>query len=136
MNELRVDIPRYSLYTPYPGTPLFTRLLAEDRILSFNWDDYDTMHVVIQPAQMTPEELYEGFKWAYRETFRWDISVRRTGGPALDLRRQLRRQPDLPDLRRAPLPRGALRAPYSLETPGVAPDPALYSCPEGEPEAA
>jgi len=78
--DLKVDIPRYSIYTPYPGTPLFNRLLAEKRILSFNWDDYDTMHVVFQPAKMTPDELYDGFKWAYRETFRLNHVLRRVAG--------------------------------------------------------
>ncbi len=78
--DLKVDIPRYSIYTPYPGTTLFKRLLAENRILSFNWDDYDTMHVVYQPALMTPRQLYDGFKWAYRETFRIPHVVRRVAG--------------------------------------------------------
>ena len=54
---------------------------AEERILSYNWDDYDTMHVVIKPAQMTPEELYRGFKWAYRETFRLHRVVKRVSRP-------------------------------------------------------
>ena len=84
VQELGIDIPRYSLYTPYPGTPLFQRLMKEQRILSFNWNDYDTMHVVIQPAQMSPEELYTGFKRAYRETFK----IRRIAGRVarMDLR--------------------------------------------------
>ena len=83
VNELRVDIPRYSLYTPYPGTTLFTRLHAEGRILSYNWNDYDTMHAVIQPAQMTPTQLYDGFKWAYRETFKAGSALRRVTGLGL-----------------------------------------------------
>ena len=77
--DLRIDIPRYSLYTPYPGTALFKRMRAEQRILSFNWEDYDTMHVVIQPMKMTPWELYDGFKWAYRETFRYRHALKRVG---------------------------------------------------------
>ena len=81
VQALGVDIPRYSLYTPYPGTALFQRMMEERRILSFNWDDYDTMHVVIQPAQMTPDELYRGFKWAYRETFRLPRIVKRVSHP-------------------------------------------------------
>ena len=76
--DLKVDIPRYSILTPYPGTRLYTRLLAEKRLLSFNWEDYDTMHVVFQPAKMSPDELYRGFKWAYRETFKIPHIVRRT----------------------------------------------------------
>lgn len=78
--DLRIDIPRYSLYTPYPGTALFKRLAAERRILSFNWEDYDTMHVVIEPMKMTPVELYDGFKWAYRETFKMNHILRRVAG--------------------------------------------------------
>ncbi len=70
VTELKIDIPRYSILTPYPGTRLFKKLYGEGRILSFNWEDYDTMHVVFQPARMTPDELYNGFKWIYRETFR------------------------------------------------------------------
>ncbi len=82
--DIGIDIPRFSLYTPYPGTVLFKRLLAENRILSFNWEDYDTMHVVIRPLKMTPQELYDGFKWAYRETFRYAHVLRRLRG--VDLR--------------------------------------------------
>jgi radical SAM superfamily enzyme YgiQ (UPF0313 family) len=76
--DLKVDIPRYSVLTPYPGTGLYKRLLAEKRLLSCNWDDYDTMHVVFEPAKMSPDELYRGFKWAYRETFKIPHIVRRT----------------------------------------------------------
>lgn len=79
VQELKIDIPRYSIYTPYPGTPLHDRLKKEGRILSYNWEDYDTMHVVYEPARMTVDELYQGFKWAYRETFRFGRIVRRLG---------------------------------------------------------
>lgn len=85
VNALRIDIPRYSLYTPYPGTRLFHRLLAEGRILSFDWSLYDTMHVVIRPAKMSPAALAEGFRWAYRETFRLRPSARRTLHPGRPL---------------------------------------------------
>jgi radical SAM superfamily enzyme YgiQ (UPF0313 family) len=78
VQRLKIDIPRYSLYTPYPGTPLFERLQTEGRILTRDWGSYDTMHVVIQPKKMTPVELYEGFRWAYRETFRWKNIFHRT----------------------------------------------------------
>ena len=78
INELGIDIPRYSIYTPYPGTPLFKRLEEEKRIISYNWNDYDTMHVVYQPKLMTPEELYNGFKWVYKETFRIHRIAKRT----------------------------------------------------------
>lgn len=77
VTELKIDIPRYSIYTPYPGTRLFDRLVAEDRIVSFNWDDYDTMHVVYRPKMMTCTELYDGFKRAYGKTFKLKNIARR-----------------------------------------------------------
>ncbi|MBF0299113.1 MAG: B12-binding domain-containing radical SAM protein [Oligoflexia bacterium] len=69
VNEIKVDIPRYAIYTPYPGTPLFKELWEQKRILTTNWSLYDTQHVVFQPKLMTPGELYQGFRMAYRETF-------------------------------------------------------------------
>jgi len=132
VQELGVDIPRYSLYTPYPGTALFRRLMDERRILSFNWNDYDTMHVVIQPSQMTPDELYRGFKWAYRETFRLPRIVKRVSHP--DLRcpinfvgnlcyrifvRRLYNEP-------------RFAQPYSMHAPGQPPAPEHWQIPEAE----
>ncbi|MFC1888610.1 B12-binding domain-containing radical SAM protein [Thermodesulfobacteriota bacterium] len=78
IQALKIDIPRYSIYTPYPGTRLFQRLEEEGRLLSYDWGDYDTMHVVYRPKNMSPVELYEGFRWAYRETFRLNRILRRT----------------------------------------------------------
>jgi len=84
IQELKVDIPRYSIYTPYPGTRLFQRLEEEGRILSYDWGDYDTMHVVFRPMNMSPVELYEGFRRAYRETFRFSSILKRTLGSGLN----------------------------------------------------
>lgn len=78
VQELQVDIPRYSLYTPYPGSRLFERLHGAGRILSYDWAKYDTMHVVIRPAGMSPAALYEGFRWAYRTTFQLGNILERT----------------------------------------------------------
>ena len=69
INELKIDIPRYAIYTPYPGTQLFYRLQAEGRLLHSQWEYYDTQHVVFLPKKMSPQELDAGFKWAYQQTF-------------------------------------------------------------------
>lgn len=78
VDELRIDIPRYAIYTPYPQTPAFTRLEREGRILHRNWEYYDTQHVVFMPHRMTPLELDEGFKWAYKKTFSLRSNLLRT----------------------------------------------------------
>ena len=69
VNELRIDIPRYALYTPFPGTEAHRRTAGEGRLLDANWSWYDTQHVVFRPRNMTPEELDRGFIRAWRETF-------------------------------------------------------------------
>jgi radical SAM superfamily enzyme YgiQ (UPF0313 family) len=134
VQDLGVDIPRYSLYTPYPGTPLFDRLLAENRILSFNWNDYDTMHVVIQPALMTPEELYGGFKWAYKETFRVGRILQRVNRP--DIRCAINFVGNLAYRifvhRLYTEPRFA--TPYSVLAPGAPPSPSHWRAPREKEE--
>src|SRR5262245_10684836 len=61
----------FHIQTPYPGTGLHRRLEQEGRIVSSNWDLYDTRHVVYRPARLHPERLKEGYDWAYREFYRW-----------------------------------------------------------------
>jgi len=61
----------FHIQTPYPGTGLHTRLQREARITTRNWDLYDTRHVVYRPARLKPEELKQGYDWAYREFYRW-----------------------------------------------------------------
>ncbi|MDH5656848.1 MAG: B12-binding domain-containing radical SAM protein [Spirochaetia bacterium] len=70
VNESKIDIPRYSLLTPYPGTDLFKKLEIENRIVSYDWKNYDTMHSVFTPRKMSREELTSGFKKIYEDTFR------------------------------------------------------------------
>jgi hypothetical protein len=45
------------LLTPLPGSELYRQLVADERILSFDWDLYDTHHVVYRPSGFTPFEL-------------------------------------------------------------------------------
>lgn len=78
VNRYRIDIPRYAIYTPYPGTESFRRLKKEDRLLHEKWNYYDTQHVVFRPKLLSVEELDEGFRWAYRKTFTVSSSLRRT----------------------------------------------------------
>ncbi|MDP2957858.1 MAG: radical SAM protein [Longimicrobiales bacterium] len=61
----------FHIQTPYPGTRLFARTEADGRILTRDWDLYDTRHVVYRPARLTPEALEAGYDWAYREFYRW-----------------------------------------------------------------
>ena len=61
----------FHILTPYPGTALFTDMVARNRIETRNWDLYDTRHVVYRPSLLSPEELKRGYDWAYEEFYRW-----------------------------------------------------------------
>jgi len=65
----RLECATFHILTPYPGTPLFRQLEAEDRLLHRNWDLYDTSHVVFRPKQMSPRQLLLGYDWLYRRLF-------------------------------------------------------------------
>lgn len=84
VNDLKIDIPRYALFTPYPGTEAYRRLEQEDRLLHRDWAYYDTQHAVIRPKGMTPYQLDRGLLWAYENTFKVAPSFKRalhSGGP-------------------------------------------------------
>ncbi|MGN6640424.1 MAG: B12-binding domain-containing radical SAM protein [Mucilaginibacter sp.] len=61
----------YHILTPYPGTELFRNMEAENRIMTRNWDLYDTRTVVYKTAGLTADELTEGYCWAYKEFYKW-----------------------------------------------------------------
>lgn len=61
----------YHVLTPYPGTKLYKDMEREGRILTNNWDLYDTRNVVYQTKNLTPEELKAGYDWAYKEFYSW-----------------------------------------------------------------
>jgi radical SAM superfamily enzyme YgiQ (UPF0313 family) len=82
----KMDLPRYAILTPFPGTALHARLEREGRILTRNWEAYDGQHVVFQPAGMTPGQLLEGTRAAWRHTYRWSNIRRRCAWPRIDLR--------------------------------------------------
>jgi radical SAM superfamily enzyme YgiQ (UPF0313 family) len=65
----RLECATFHIMTPYPGTPLFRQLEAERRLLHRDWSLYDTAHVVFRPKRMSPEQLAEGYAWAYRRVF-------------------------------------------------------------------
>ena len=66
-----IETATFHILTPYPGTALYDRIAAEQRLLHSNWDLYDTRHTVFQPKQMTPTQLEEGYWRAYAAFYQW-----------------------------------------------------------------
>jgi radical SAM superfamily enzyme YgiQ (UPF0313 family) len=66
-----LETATFHIMTPYPGTALHQRLADQGRIVSDDWDRYDTRHVVYRPQQLSADELEAGYWRAYREFYRW-----------------------------------------------------------------
>jgi len=66
-----IETATFHIMTPYPGTGLYRRLDAQGRILHRDWDRFDTRHVVFSPRGMTPGQLEEGYRRAYRDFYSW-----------------------------------------------------------------
>jgi len=66
VQKQNIEIPTFSILTPFPGTPLRKRLEAEGRILDNEWSHYDMSHVVFRPKRMDPDELQRGYLWAQK----------------------------------------------------------------------
>lgn len=62
----------FHIQTPYPGTRLYKNMENEGRILTKNWDLYDTRHVVYKTKNLTASELKVGYDWAYKEFYSWE----------------------------------------------------------------
>lgn len=68
--EAKLQKAEFAISTPYPGTPAWTSLSAQDRILHHRWSKYNDANVVFQPAQMSPDRLLEGYLYLWREFYR------------------------------------------------------------------
>jgi radical SAM superfamily enzyme YgiQ (UPF0313 family) len=74
--EHGITTATFHIQTPYPGTGLFAKMLEQDRLVTRNWDLFDTRHVVFRPARIRPETLKAGYDWAYEEFYRWSSIAR------------------------------------------------------------
>jgi len=69
--EIKLDLAEFTVLTPFPHTRAFEDLKRENRITSFDWDDYTADKVVFQPKQMSAHRLQELLDYAW-ETFYQD----------------------------------------------------------------
>lgn len=66
-----IETATFHILTPYPGTRLYQKFEKEKRIISHNWNLYDTRHAVFLPKKMSPLELELGYKHAYNLFYSW-----------------------------------------------------------------
>lgn len=59
----------FAIFTPYPGTPAWTRLEKEERIFDRNWSHYNDANCVFTPKLMTAAQVTEGYLRLWREFY-------------------------------------------------------------------
>jgi radical SAM superfamily enzyme YgiQ (UPF0313 family) len=80
--DFALEVPLYevqiTVLTPFPGTPLYDRLLAAGRILQpERWDLCTLFDVNFVPERMTPEQLRRGMYWLAERLYSEECVVRR-----------------------------------------------------------
>lgn len=65
----RIETVTSHILTPYPGTAVYEQFVRQGRIIENDLSKYNTANVVFQPKNMTPEELYHGYLWIYKNVY-------------------------------------------------------------------
>jgi len=78
--DSHMDLPRYAIAVPFPGTALYKRLKVEGRITTEDWSLYDGQHVVFEPKQMSAADLLERTRKAWKKTYSYRSILRRLSG--------------------------------------------------------
>jgi hypothetical protein len=69
---MRLTMALFAILTPYPGTRLYRRLLAEGRLTNERWwlgQGHDALSPYFVPARMSRERLYEGWMRAWQRFY-------------------------------------------------------------------
>ncbi len=77
IDYLELDLARFAILTPLPGSQLFKELAASDRIISYDWSKYNQKEVVFQPKQMSPQRLKELADIIWKQTYSWPRVLKR-----------------------------------------------------------
>jgi radical SAM superfamily enzyme YgiQ (UPF0313 family) len=74
-----IDVVQLRILTPYPGTRLYDRLLAEGRLFSTDWwlQGYPPDTVLFQPKGMTVDELVNGFVRLNKQAYSYGAMAKR-----------------------------------------------------------
>jgi radical SAM superfamily enzyme YgiQ (UPF0313 family) len=78
--DAKLTMALFAILTPYPGTALYRRLLAEGRLTDPQWwmrRDHDAGSPYFKPTQMSREQLREGWMRAWTKFYSYSSMWRR-----------------------------------------------------------
>ena len=77
VDYLGLNLARFALLTPMPGSELYCQLDEQGRILSKSWEHYTQNQVVFQPQNMAPDRLKQIYDEVWKETYKWSAVIKR-----------------------------------------------------------
>jgi radical SAM superfamily enzyme YgiQ (UPF0313 family) len=77
VKHLQIDIADFSVLTPFPGTPVFTQLENENRLLTKDWEKYNLKTMVFLPKNLTIPEIIQGMQMLYQRFYGPGYTIRR-----------------------------------------------------------
>ncbi len=78
VDYMGLDMIRYAILTPLPGSKIYNDFESQGRIITKDWTRYNQQHAVFQPKHMSPERLEEISKQVWKETYTWKKVLNRT----------------------------------------------------------
>ena len=60
-DKTKITTAEFFIFSPYPGSTHWDRLISQNRITSFDWRKYNGAHVVFKPNKQSEESLYGEF---------------------------------------------------------------------------
>jgi radical SAM superfamily enzyme YgiQ (UPF0313 family) len=86
VRRLNIEVPQFTVLTPYPGTLLREKMEETRRILHNQWEKYDVNHVVFQPVKMKAEDLRCGYNRSCKKAYSYWSIVKRLARSLIHLR--------------------------------------------------
>ncbi len=71
IDYLGLDMVRYAILTPLPGSKIYNDLNEQGRIITNDWSKYNQNCAVYQPKNMSPERLEEILRIVWRKSYTW-----------------------------------------------------------------
>lgn len=68
--DIKLDLAEFTILTPFPHTKAFDDLHSQNRIFSYDWNDYSADTVVFFPKHMSPEKLQELYDYAWKTFYK------------------------------------------------------------------
>lgn len=78
-DRARIAKAEFAIRTPYPDTPSYSQLAAEERLLHRDWSKYNDANVVFRPRRMSVRELEDGYLYLWREFYRSRTALSKLG---------------------------------------------------------